>query len=95
MRHLFDRPAEGSRRPWMRTRARSARYARLFRVSVSFVSRLLQRRRQGKDTLAPEPHGGGPTHADPDDLRRLEDLIREHNDDTLDQLIAATASTAA
>ena len=30
--------------------------ARLFRVSVSFVSRLLQRRRQ-KDTLAPEPHG--------------------------------------
>ena len=34
--------------------------ARLFRVSVSFVSRLLQRRRQ-KDTLAPKPHGGGPT----------------------------------
>ena len=60
--------------------------ARLFRVSVSFVSRLLQRRRQ-KDTLAPEPHGGGPTPVlSPDDLRRLEDLVREHNDDTLDQL---------
>ena len=60
--------------------------ARLFRVSVSLVSRLLQRRRQ-KDTLAPEPHGGGPTPVlSPDDLRRLEDLVREHNDDTLDQL---------
>src|SRR5271157_176067 len=60
--------------------------ARLFRVSVSFVSRLLQRRRQ-KDTLAPEPHGGGPTPVlSPDDQRRLEDLIRDHNDDTLDQL---------
>ena len=60
--------------------------ARLFRVSVSFVSRLLQRRRQ-KDRLAPEPHGGGPTPVlSPDDLRRLEDLVREHNDDTLDQL---------
>ncbi len=63
-----------------------AQIARLFRVSVSFVSRLLQRRRQ-KDTLAPEPHGGGPTPVlSPDDLRRLEDLVREHNDDTLDQL---------
>ncbi len=60
--------------------------ARLFRVRVSFVSRLLQRRRQ-KDTLAPEPHGGGPTPVlSPDELRRLEDLVREHNDDTLDQL---------
>ena len=60
--------------------------ARLFRVSVSFVSRLLQRRRQ-KDRLAPEPHGGGPTPVlSPDDLRCLEDLVREHNDDTLDQL---------
>ena len=60
--------------------------ARLFRVSVSFVSRLLQRRRQ-KDTLAPKPHGGGPTPVlSPDDQRRLEHLIQEHNDDTLDQL---------
>ncbi len=54
----------------MRTRARSGEIARLFRVSVSFVSRLLQRRRQ-KDRLAPEPHGGGPTPVlSPDDLRR-------------------------
>lgn len=60
--------------------------ARLFRVSLSFVSRLLQRRRQ-KGTLAPEPHGGGPTPVlSPDDQRLLQDTIREHNDDTLDQL---------
>lgn len=60
--------------------------ARLFRVSLSFVSRLLQRRRQ-KGTLAPEPHGGGPTPVlSPDNQRLLQDMIREHNDDTLDQL---------
>jgi transposase len=60
--------------------------ARLFRVSVSFVSRLLQRRRQN-DTLTPKQHGGGPTPVlSPDDQRRLEDLIQEHNDSTLDQL---------
>lgn len=60
--------------------------ARLFRVSLSFVSRLLQRRRQ-KGTLAPEPHGGGPTPVlSRDNQRLLQDMIREHNDDTLDQL---------
>jgi transposase len=60
--------------------------ARLFRVSVSFVSRLLQRRRQ-KGTLASEPHRGGPTAVlSPEDQRRLKDLIRKHNDDTLDEL---------
>ncbi len=60
--------------------------ARLFRVSVSFVSRLLQRRRE-KGTLAPEPHGGGPTPVlSQDDQQRLEELIQEHNDSTLDQL---------
>src|SRR5271165_221681 len=60
--------------------------ARLFRVSVAFVSRLLQRRRQ-KGTLAPEPHGGGPTPVlSLDDQQRLEDLIQKHNDNTLDQL---------
>ena len=35
----------------------------------------------------PRAARGGPTPApSPDDLRRLEDLVREHNDDTLDQL---------
>ena len=33
--------------------------AKRFRVSVSFVTRLLQRRRDA-GTLAPKPHGGGP-----------------------------------
>src|SRR3954447_1491316 len=33
--------------------------ARLFRVSLSFVSRLLKRRRE-VGTLDPEPHRGGP-----------------------------------
>ena len=33
--------------------------AKRFRVSVSFVTRLVQRRRDA-GTLAPKPHGGGP-----------------------------------
>jgi transposase len=33
--------------------------ARIFRVSTSFIVRLLQRRR-ATGTLAPEPHRGGP-----------------------------------
>src|SRR5262245_29726438 len=60
--------------------------AQLLRVSLSFVSRLLKRRREA-GTLAPAPNGGGPTPVlSPDDQRRLEDLVREHNDDTLEQL---------
>lgn len=60
--------------------------ARLFRVSLSFVSRLLGRRRDA-GTLAAEPHGGGPTPVlDADDRQRLEGPAREHNDDTLERL---------
>lgn len=60
--------------------------AGLFRVSLSFVSRLL-RRRLDTGNLAPMPHGGGPTPVlSPDDRQRLEQLAREHNDDTLEQL---------
>lgn len=60
--------------------------ARLFRVSLSFVSRLLGRRRVS-GTLAPAPHGGGPSAVlSPDDQERLVQLAREHNDDTLEQL---------
>lgn len=45
--------------------------ARLFRVSLSFDVRLLQRRRDA-DTLEPKPHGGGPPCAlGPDDQQRL------------------------
>jgi transposase len=60
--------------------------ARLFRVSLSFVSRLLQRRRE-KGTLAPEPHRGGPHRVlGAADRWRLAKLVEEHNDDTLDEL---------
>ena len=60
--------------------------ARLFRVSLSFVSRLLKRRRE-KSTLGPEPHRGGPHPVmGAADRRRLARLVEEHNDDTLDEL---------
>jgi transposase len=59
--------------------------ARRFRVSLSFIVRLQQRRKAG--TLAPKPHGGGPrpalSHRDQQRLRRL---IRKQNDATLKQL---------
>jgi transposase len=60
--------------------------ARRFRVDLSFVVRLLQRRRDA-GTLEPEPHGGGPPPASgPDDQDRLQRLIREQPDATLKQL---------
>jgi transposase len=60
--------------------------ARLFRVSLSFVSRLLKRRRE-EGTLTPEPHGGGPHRVlDAADRWRLAERVDEHNDDTLDEL---------
>src|SRR5512135_1475320 len=60
--------------------------ARTFRVSLSFIVRLLQRRRRA-GTLAPQPHAGGPPPAlEPDDRQRLADLIREQPDATLDEL---------
>jgi transposase len=62
------------------------RVAERFRVSVSFVTRLLQRRRDA-GTLAPKPHGGGPRPVlgFPEQVR-LAMLIAEHPDATLDQL---------
>jgi transposase len=60
--------------------------ARVFRVSTSFVVRLLQRRRDW-GTLDPKPHQGGPAPAlGPDDLKRLTDLVRDQPDATLEQL---------
>ena len=60
--------------------------AKRFRVSVSFVTRLLQRRRDA-GTLAPKPHGGGPRPVlgFPEQVR-LAMLIAEHPDATLKQL---------
>jgi transposase len=60
--------------------------ARTFRVSTSFLVRLLPRRRHA-GTIAPKPHGGGPPPAlGPDDQERLADLIREQPDATWEQL---------
>jgi transposase len=57
-----------------------------FRVSLSFIVRLLQRRRDA-NTLEPKPHGGGPPPVlGPDDHRRLDALIGEQPDATLEQL---------
>ena len=60
--------------------------AKRFRVSVSFVTRLLQRRRDA-GTLAPKPHGGGPrlVLGFPEQVR-LAMRIAEHPDATLNQL---------
>src|SRR3954468_18603920 len=60
--------------------------ARIFRVSTSFIVRLLQRR-DATGTLDPEPHGGGtPPALGPGDRERLAELIREQPDATLEQL---------
>jgi transposase len=60
--------------------------ARRFRVSLSFVVRLLQRRR-ATDSLDPKPHGGCPPPAlGPVERRRLDELIRAQPDATLEQL---------
>jgi transposase len=60
--------------------------ARRFGVSLSFVTRLIQRRREA-GTLAPKPHGGGRRRA-LDFLQRfrLATLISEQPDATLNEL---------
>jgi transposase len=60
--------------------------ARIFRVSTSFIVRLLQRRR-ATGTSVPKPHRGGPPPAlGPDDLQNLAALVRQKPDATLAQL---------
>src|SRR4051812_18051063 len=60
--------------------------ARLFRVSSTFITRLLQRRRT-TGTLDPQPHGGGtPPAPGPDDLERPPAFVRKQPDATLKQL---------
>src|SRR6516162_6706996 len=62
------------------------RVAERFCVSVSFVTRLMQRRRQA-GTLASKPHGGGPRRyfGLPEEVR-LVLLILKHPDATLQRL---------
>lgn len=63
-----------------------ARIAALFSVSVSFITRLLQRRRQ-TGSLQPKPHGGGRSPAvDASGGQRLAQRLREQPDATLHEL---------
>lgn len=60
--------------------------ARTFQVSLSFVSRLLKRRRE-TGGLSPAPHGGGPSLVfRAVDRWKLGRLVAEHNDATLEEL---------
>jgi transposase len=60
--------------------------AHLFSVSLSFLVRLLQRRRATGSTH-PKPHGGGPTpRLDAPAQQRLLDLVRDQPDATLAEL---------
>lgn len=60
--------------------------ARRFRVSLSFVSRLLRRRRQ-TGSLDPEPHGGGhPPALTPEQCETLRQLVQQQPDATLEEL---------
>jgi transposase len=57
-----------------------------FLVSVSVITRLLQRHRS-TGSLQPKPHGGGnPPKLSPEDLERLRELIRQQPDATLEEL---------
>jgi transposase len=57
-----------------------------FLVSLSFVARLLRRRRQ-TGSLDPAPHGGGhPPALTQADLERLSQLVRDQPDATLEEL---------
>jgi len=60
--------------------------ARRFRIAVKTLSRWLQQRRR-TGTLAPKPHGGGRSRAvDAQDAERLEELVQQRPDATLDEL---------
>src|SRR5512143_514750 len=60
--------------------------ARRFRVSPSFITRLLRRRRL-TGSVAPEPHGGGhPPALDHAGREKLRQLVREQPDATLEEL---------
>ncbi len=60
--------------------------AHLFSVDLSFLVRLLQRRRT-TGSVQPKPHGGGPTpKLDAGAVRRLVELVRQQPDATLAEL---------
>lgn len=65
--------------------------AELFGVSLSFVERLLRRRRR-TGALAPRPHSGGPPRClDGADEQALRARVEFQPDATLDELVAELA----
>jgi len=63
-----------------------AEIAQLFQVSISCITRLLQRRR-ASGSLAPKPHAGGPQpKLTPHDEQRLLELLQQQPDATLTEL---------
>lgn len=65
--------------------------ADLLGVSLSFVERLLQRRR-ATGSLAPLPHAGGPPRLlDDADERVIRQRLEQQADSTLDELVEAVA----
>lgn len=63
--------------------------AERFGVSISFITKLLRRRRE-TGSIAARPHGGGrPGALDEHGLKTLERLVRQQPDATLEQLRAA------
>src|SRR5512147_93777 len=61
--------------------------ARRFRVSPSFITRLLRRRRQ-TGAPGPKPHGGGhPPALDPRGREKLRQPVRDRPDATLAELV--------
>ena len=62
--------------------------ARRFLVSLSFITRLLQRYRS-TGSPEPKPHGGGhPAALGPQDMERLRELVAKQPDATLEELRA-------
>ena len=62
--------------------------ARRFRIGLTTLSRWLRQRRQ-TGSLDPKPHGGGrPKAVDATHAERLQDLVRQQPDATLDELKA-------
>ena len=61
--------------------------ARLFKVSVPWIKKLLRRRREA-GTLAPKPHGGGWTPKfSGEKLEQLKAQVEQHPDATLRELL--------
>lgn len=60
--------------------------AQMFGVSVSFITKLLRRRRQHKTIAAKPRSGGGKPSLDKSDLQQVRELVDEQPDATLQEL---------